>query len=304
MERTGSEDARTMERYEALRKRGSRAAHQGRLEEALRWFGEACDVAADSAEPAVRDLAYCNRAAVAIRLDQGDEHTANLQQILLRTSDSYVAWLSAYNLSLHYDRAASYKRALFYGRIALRYSEDLEDAGHRASALNQIGNVLAAMNQFETALEHFRRADELLHDRFDPSRASILDNLGYSLVVLGRYPEAFSMLFQSLRIFRRHRSYLEADPRLALCFAYLHIGRPGRAIHHGNRALEIAEDTGDPRTAKYSLLLLGEAYKLAGRRTAARECFDLLQQVYYPDMPQVPSMLFGLDLCKVINLRA
>jgi len=96
----------------------------------------------------------------------------------------------------------------------------------------------------------------------------------------------------------------ESLARLCLAFAHLLHGRPWYALRHGSEALELAEAHGDEQTLKYALLLLGEAYKQGGKMNVARECFELLQRTYYPGMAQVPEMLLGVDVCRVINLRA
>lgn len=298
-------ESEIQERYEVLKEEGSAHLAAGRLEEALERFERAEEVAREGGDPDQVDLAFCNRSAVAVRLARTDGVQLRLQETLLRTTNRRVAVFSAYNLALAYDRANSFEKSLFYARIAHRYAVELQDASLEALALNQIGNVLTALNQFQEALEHFQKADRLLPPGDDVARALLLDNLGYCHAVLGRFDRAFPALFRSLRLLRRSGAELyEAEPRLALCFAYLGVGRPGRAIRHVNRALEIAERSEDARSMKYALLLLGEGYKLSGHTGAARDCFRILQECYYPDMPEVPGLLLGLDVCKVINLRA
>jgi len=297
--------AATTEQYETLRADASRALYEGQLERSYELFDRAYDLAVVDGNTNLIDLAYCNRAVVAARTGRSRDMIPRLQEILLRTTDPQVARLSAYNLALVYDRPDGYRKSLFYARISLRYANELDDPAQRASSINQIGNVLCAMSQFEGALDHFRQADEILGDETSPSKAIVLDNLGYCLTVLGDYHGGFDHLFRSLRMLRRLGARLyETEPSLALCFAYLHIGRPERAARHGARALDLAEEAADPKSAKLALLLLGEAYKMAGRLEVAHECFTLLQETFYPEMPEVPGMLFGLDVCKMINLRA
>ncbi|MFP3939422.1 MAG: hypothetical protein ACLF0P_03865 [Thermoanaerobaculia bacterium] len=298
-------ESEIQERYETLKEEGSAHLAAGRLEEALERFERAEEAARRAGDADQVDLAFCNRSAVAVRLARTDGVQLRLQETLLRTTNRRVAVYSAYNLALAYDRSNSFEKSLFYARIAHRYAAELRDGALEALALNQIGNVLTALNQFQEALEHFRKADGLLPPGDDVARALLLDNLGYCHAVLGRFDLAFPALFRSLRLLRKCGAELyEAEPRLALCFAYLGIGRPGRAIRHVNRALDIAERSEDARSMKYALLLLGEGYKVAGHTGAARDCFRILQESYYPDMPEVPGLLLGLDVCKVINLRA
>lgn len=291
--------------YGELRDRATQALNHGQLHEAAELFEEAHRVAVAAGDQTMIDLAYCNRMAVERLVHPRRESLVRLQEILVRTTDPQVAFLTSYNLALDYDRPDGYRKSLFYARIALRYATELGDPAQQASAINQIGNALCAMSQFQPALEHFEEAETLLGAGVSLAKAAVFDNLGYCFTVLGDYEQGFDYLFRSLRM---HRSlgtrFYELQNRLTLCFAYLHIGRPSRAAQHGTRALEIAEQVDDLKATKYGLLLLGEAYKMAGELDVAQECFTLLQETFYPEMPEVPGMLFGLDVCKMINLRA
>jgi len=292
-------------RYETLKVRASEAVKGGQLKEALDLFDQAHELARRLGEPALVDLAFCNRSAIAIRLQQGDECVPKLRQMLMRTTNLQVARHSAYNLALACDAQKNYNKELFYARIAYRYSVELAEVEHEASALNQIGNALVALNDFGGALEEYHRADLLLAGEQSDRKAIILANFGYCCLLTGRPADGFRAVIRGLRMARRVGAPLaESLARLCLSFAHLLHGRPWYALRHGSEALELAEAYGDEQNLKYALLLLGEAYKQGGKVIAARECFELLQRTYYPGMSQVPEMLLGVDVCRVINLRA
>jgi tetratricopeptide (TPR) repeat protein len=291
--------------YESLKERASETLRQGNLQGALELFDRAHALSRDLGEPSLEDMAYCNRSAVAIRLQRGDQCEPTLRQMLLRTSDSLVAYLSSYHLAQACDARKDYKKALFYARIAHRYAAALEDGEYQASALNEIGNARMALNDFHGALGEYSEAAGLLGPGETERRAFVLANLGYCLLLLGRLEQGFDAVIRGLRVARRVRApRAESLGRLCLSFGHLLIGRPWYAARHGGEALELAEEQGDERTMKYALLLLGESYKQGGKTLVARECFDVLQQTYYPGMPQVPEMLLEVDVCRVINLRA
>jgi tetratricopeptide (TPR) repeat protein len=291
--------------YEALKERASETLKQGKLHEALGLFDEANELARRLGVPDLVDLAFCNRSAVSIRLHQGEDCVPKLRQMLLRTTNPQVARHSAYNLALACDAQKNYNKELFYARIAYRYSVELAEVEHEASALNQIGNALVALNDFGGALEEYRRADRLLESEQSGRKAIILANLGYCCLLTDQPVDGFRALVRGLRMARRVGAPLaESLARLCLAFAHLLHGRPWYALRHGSEALELAEAHGDEQTLKYALLLLGEAYKQGGKMNVARECFELLQRTYYPGMAQVPEMLLGVDVCRVINLRA
>lgn len=304
---TKSSDQQEMRtRYDSLKERGSAHLAGGRLEEALQSFDEAHGVARDLGGSDLADLAFCNRSAVALRLGRAGDTATRLQEILLRTQSPQVAALASYSLGYEYDRRKDFKKAIFYGRIALKYAEDASLGELRASVLNDLGNAFAGLNQFEVALEHFDRGLALLGPGPSPQKAHLLNNVGYVQTVLGSMKEAFGSAFRSLRMFRACGldALYACDSHLTLAFAYLHVGRPDGALRHATRAVDLAEGSADLDRLKYGLLLLGESHKLLGDEAAAHDYFELLQETFYPEMPEVPGMLFALDVCKLINLRA
>jgi tetratricopeptide (TPR) repeat protein len=290
--------------YETLKERASETLKQGDLHAALEEFNLAHGAARRLGERDLEDVAFCNRSAVAIRLGQHDECVAALRQMLLRTAEPQVAYLSAYNLSRACDNRKDYRKALFYARIAHRYAIELEDPYQQASALNWIGNALVALNDFQGGLEEYRKAESLMEDEQSERRSLVLANLGYCLLLTGETKDGFRSVIRGLRMARRVKApFGESAGRLCLAFGHLLVGRPRYAVRHGAEALELAEEHGDERTLKLALVLLGEAYKQGGKLPAALECFELLQRTYYPGMTQVPEMLLEVDICRVINLR-
>lgn len=292
--------------YETLKEQGSSLLAAGDLESALATFDEAYEMARGMEDSDLADLAYCNRSAVALRLGQVGDTATRLQEILLRTQNPQVAALAAYNLGYEYDHRKDFKKAIFYGRIALKYAEEGDLTELRASVLNDLGNAFAGLNQFEVALEHFDRGLALLGPEPSQQKAHLLNNVGYVQTVLGAMPEAFRSAFRSLRMFRACGlgALYGCEPHLTLAFAYLHAGRPDLALRHASRAADLAEDSLDLDRMKYALLLLGESHKLLGDEAAAHDYFAVLQESFYPDMPEVPGMLLALDVCRFINLKA
>ena len=290
--------------YEALKERASETLKQGNLPAALEEFDLALGLARRLGERDLEDVAFCNRSAVAIRMQLDDDSVPLLRQMLLRTSDPQVAYLSAYSLAGAYDNRKDYRKVLFYARIACRYAIELGEADQQASALNWIGNALVALNDFEGGLEEYRKADLLIQDEESERRSLILANLGYCLLLTDAMSDGFRTVIRALRMARRERARVaESVAHLCLSFAHLLVGRPWYAVRHGAEALELAEGHRDERTMKLALLLLGEAYKQGDKVPAALECFELLQRTYYPGMSQVPEMLLDVDVCRVINLR-
>lgn len=300
-----AETASLRAEYEGLKEQASEALNQGNLQGALGGFTRAYELAVRIGDRDLEDVAFCNRSSVAIRLQLEDDSVLVLRRMLLRTAHPQVAYLSAYNLARAYDNRKDYRKSLFYARIAHRYAIELGEAEQEASALNWIGNALVALNDFGGGLEEYRKAECLIAGEESERRSLILSNLGYCLLLTGETQDGFRTVIRGLRMARRERAPVaQSVGHLCLSFAHLLVGRPWYAVRHGAEALELAEAHSDERTMKLALLLLGEAYKQADKVPAALECFELLQETYYPGMPEVPEMLLGVDVCRVINLRA
>ncbi len=299
-----ADDTTLHAQYEGIKERASQLLQGGSLREALLEFETAHDLAKRIGDRILEDLAFCNRSAVAIRLQLQDDAVPLLHQMLLRTADSQVAFLSAYNLARAYDNRKDYRKSLFYARIAHRYAIELDDPDQQASALNWIGNALVALNDFSGGLDAYRQGDALIQDEESERRSLILSNLGYCLLLTGETAQGFRSVVRGLRMARRVRAPLaESVGHLCLSFAYLLVDRPWHAARQGAKAVTLAEAHDDPPTLKLGLLLLGGAYKQGDELDAALECFELLQRTFYPGMSQVPEMLLGVDICRVINLR-
>lgn len=291
--------------FEELRSLGAQAVEAGRLEEAESLFEEALTWARHHGEPNQIDLAVVNRAAAAIDLGHGEGELTRLREILMLGADPVNCRIAAYNIARYYELTKSFKKALFYARIARDRSEHLGRRDWLASSHNLIGNLLLAESFFEEACQEFEQALALSPGGDEFRRALIKDNLGYCYVVSGRIQEGFRLLFESYRSLRRAGACRYAvQPRVSLCFAYLEIGRPERALLCGRTALATAEAEDNIESVKNLLYLLGEAANLQGDLGLARSYFSRLQRDFYPDAGYLPDFLLAIDVRKLINLKA
>jgi tetratricopeptide (TPR) repeat protein len=290
---------------EDLTARAQRAIDTGRLTEAESLLEEALEKARESGDSREIDRAFCSRASLGIELGHGDDYIKDLRQILMRNSGHESCFLAAYGIARAYDFNKSYKKALFYARIARDRAEVLGRREWLASSHNLIGNQLVAESFFDEACEEYERALEYVPAESDVRRALIEDNLGYCYTVQGRHKEGFRMLFGSYRALRRAGALrYSVLPRMALCFAYLEIGRPARALRCGREALKTAEATAFKDTIKNLLYLLGEAANLEGDLDLARSYFSRLQREFYPKAGYLPDFLLAIDVRKLVNLKA
>lgn len=287
-----------------LNRRGHEAAEAGRLDEAFAIFDEMLARAREQA-PGLVDLAFCNRAAVAVVLGRGEAELPRLREILLRSEDPVSSRLAAYNLARHYELTRNHKKALFYARIARERAEHLERRDWVASSHNVIGNALLAQSFVDDAACEYEAALELMPADLSTWRARILDNLGYCRVLQGRHAEGYSLLYRSLAILRRHDTerYLILT-HLDLCFAHLETGRYRHARRHGATALRLAERLGEIDSVKNALYLLGECANLSGDVIGACRFFSRLQNEFFPEVNYLPGFLLAVNVRKLVNLHA
>jgi tetratricopeptide (TPR) repeat protein len=281
------------------------AVEAGRLEEALEILDGALTLAREQGDARQIDLVICDRAAVAIELGRGAAEVPRLREILVRNGDTTNCRVAAYNIARFYDLHKDYKKALFYARIARDRSELLGRRDWLASSCNLMGNTLLAESQIEQATEQYERALHLTPDEPSVARGMILDNLGYCRILQGRHEEAYTLLYQSLRLLCRLAPEIyHLPPRLDLCFLHIETGRYEHARRQGMRALETAEKLGKPDFLKNALYLVGEVENLRGDLEAARSYFRRLQEDFFPDASYLPGFLLAVDVRKLVNLHA
>lgn len=291
--------------FDDLRRRGRQSVEEGRLHDAVDLFDGALVWAEEHGNPDDVDRAWCGRSAAAIELGDDEEVVPRLRKILMRNRDEENCFLAAYNVARAYDLCKEYRKALFYARVAKDRAQRLGHSTWLASSHNQMGNLLLAESFFEEATAEYRKALSYLEPESSVRQALIFDNLGYCAVVEGRHGEGFGLLFRSLRTLNRSGAQrYAAQPHAALCFAYMEVDRPRRALQHGLRALKLAETHDDQDTVKNCLYLLGEAAHLCGDTESAQATFQRLQTEFYPEVEFLSDFLLGVDVRRLVNLRA
>lgn len=292
-------------RFDSLNHRGHLAAEAGQLEDALALFDQLLEVAREIGEERLVDLAFCNRAAIAVLLGRADREASRLREILMRNGDAVNARLAAYNLARYFEVNKSFKKAMFYARITHERSCAQERPDWIASSHNLIGNILLAESFTGEAVEEYEKALAVMPEGSEVWMARILANLGYCRVIQHRVAEGFTLLFRSLRLLRAHGAErFQATTHLDLSYAYLEARRYDRAREHGERALRIAERLEDAESQKNALYLLGEAANLSGHEVTARSYFGRLQSDFFPQAEYLTPMLLAVNVRKLVNLHA
>ena len=291
--------------FEDSKQQWHQAVQAGRFEEALEILDRILPWALEQEDARLIDFVICDRAAVAIELGRGAAEIPRLREILVRNADATNCRMAAYDIARFYELKRDYKKALFYARIARDRSELLGRRDWLASSCNLMGNTLLAESLVPQATEQYERALSLTPDEPSVARGMILDNLGYCRILEGQHEDAYRLLYQSLRLFRRLGLEIhQIPPRLDLCFLHIETGRYGHALRQGERALELAERLGEADFLKNALYLVGEVENLRGDLDAARAHFRRLQRQFYPDASYLPGFLLAVDVRKLVNLHA
>ncbi len=297
------------ERYDDLRQQAETAFADGDLRRSVELFSSAEALALEHGDERLADRAFCNRCAVLIELEEGQDQIPRLKKILLRSADPMTRYLAAYYTAEAYRSDEEFDKALTYARRATGLAEDLDDLPALAAAGNLRGLIAMrscdfaeAEQAFETALESYRCTDG--YHRI--MAAQVLDNLGYVRMCGGRIEQGLELCEEARRSFEK----LGADHYLYetlqdLCYGYILDDQLERAESCGERALQLAIECDDQLIAKNCLFLLSEIAVRRGDTFRARRYLRELI-AHYPEVgvsEEIIEVFLSTDLTTVVNLR-
>jgi tetratricopeptide (TPR) repeat protein len=287
----------TSRRTEELRQAGLAKVRENQLEEAIALYDEALALATDQE---ARELITINKADTLIALERGGPEVQELARVIMRRRNPRHVFLAAYALQYKHRLDGDLKRALFYGQLALRAADEADDLFYKRAVLVDLGNVYEMDSQIAQAIECFEAALAVLdsHDVLQRlSRGYALENLGYCHLLEGDTELGISLVNEAL-------TYLDdatgrAEAFIDLCYAYIDKGDLAKAKSYGQSGLEVAGDDRQIRNAHY---LLGEVANKSGDTDDAEYHFDKLAQGY-PEFRNLKSLLFAIDLRRMVNLK-
>ncbi len=285
---------------EELRQAALAKVRVGALEEALGLYDEAHTRAADDE---ARELITINKADALIALDRSGPEVTALPAILMRRRTPRNAFLAAYALLFKHRSAGEIKRAMFYGQIAHEIAVEADQILWKVATLNELGVAYEIDSQFEQAVECFEDAISTIAELDDPAEHELsyglaLENLGAAKLQMRRTVEGLDCIHRAMPSLQSPESIAEAH--IDLCYGYIDLEKYADARHHGEAGLELATDARQTRNAHY---LLGEACYKAGDIESAEYHFDELAR-FYPQFRNLKSLLFGIDLRSMLNLKS
>jgi len=293
-------------RFWRLMKRGYAFVKKSRCGEALASFEKARALAEEAGAADLVDKAAANKSMALIEMGEFAEAARGLGEIILRSQDSETICGAAYNLSISLRRQGQYQRACFYAKLASEKSRVLNDPNWLARCHNLLGNLHLVQSRLEPALREYRRALKIRMQEKVPNKFSIgylKDNIGYCLILLGRYGEGIREIREAMRMAERvgnTRCVCECSHDLA--FGLMQLRRLGEAESCGERALQLAEQIGCAEIVKNCYYILGEINHLRGDEARRDHFFSLLQNLH-PTVPRLREFLCAFDVSKIIALR-
>jgi tetratricopeptide (TPR) repeat protein len=286
-------------RIEQLRQQALEQVRSENFDEALALYDEALALADDEE---IRELITINKAHALIAAERNGPEVKALPMILMRRRNAQHTVLASYALLYTHRLANETKRAIFYGQIALEAAKQTGQSFWILAVLNELGIVYEVDSQFAKAIECFEEALALIATLDDASQqhfshVAIYQNLGYNRLLVGDTLEGIRMIESILDQIIVPSTL--PDSYIDLCYGYLDLEEYEKARQYGETGLALACEPRQVRNAHY---LIGEAAYKLGDVEAAEEHFEELAK-FYPQFRHLKSLLFGIDLRSMINLK-
>lgn len=294
----------SFENYEEVRKKALEAIDLGNLNEAVDYYSETITIAEELDDKNLRARALSNLAGVEIARGNIKEFLPDLQRILGTIKSPMTSHLAAYNLAFAYYRLKDYRKGLFYLKMALKVARDMDFEEGLGTCHNLKASIEIAEGNAAEAIEDYYKALARLPEGDSVARGMVLDNLGYSMVVMGKLDEGLDCLLKSQKMLQSlNAEYALIFLNLDLAYTYLEIGKPKEALDCAQKALREAEVVEEQETLVNALYLCGEAALGTNMEDTARFYFERVQDIY-PKAPMLTEFLMQIDIRSLINLKA
>jgi tetratricopeptide (TPR) repeat protein len=288
-----------LDQVESLRQAGLAQLRANQPEEAIVLFDQALGACEDDEQ---RELLSINKSFALITLERGGPEVQMLPRIIMRRKNVRHVFFAAYNLQYKYRLESDFSRARSYLKVAMDAAEETNDTSWKPRLLQELGNLAVFDSRIGEAIQHYREVLEITSDasEYDLTRAMTRQNLGYALLMNGELDAGIESIHEAIRLMTELGAdgYI-AESYLDLCFGYLERGDISLAREYGEKGLEIANEIRQIRNAHY---LLGEAAYKDGDIETAEFHFEQLAK-FYPDFAHLKSLLLGIDLRGMVNLK-
>jgi tetratricopeptide (TPR) repeat protein len=292
--------------YSRLRDRGKAATLRGDFREALDCYSRARDLVVAEGDTERVDEADLNIAMVLIQMGEARQGEDGLREILLRARDTRVGVAAAYNLASSLRQQGRHDRAKVYANRALERARKLKATDCLAMIHNLLGNLYLSQSYLDEALPEYETA-LALHESEEGdtrySRAIVLENLGYCLLLQNRLDEGTVHLREALDLARQvDDRRCQAECLQDLCYGHLLQDDFDVAVEHGQAALALADGAEYRDIAENCHYLLGELGSRMGELGQRDVHFQSLQSLH-PELPFLKDFLCAVDVTQIITLK-
>ncbi len=293
--------------YRLWARRAQQAHRKGDRERVLACYRSALDAARRAGDAALVQRACCDVSSALIELGHYREAESGLREIILHARDSRAAWQARFNLSIALRRQGSIDRACQFAGRALDAARRLRSKSSLARSLNLMGNLHLIESRFDEALQCYRRALTLYAASRRDCRYSISvirDNIGYCLLLKGRFEEGLADIDAALVLAREiGQPRAETECLQDRCYGLLRLRRLAEAEASGLLALQLAERHSYREILVNCYYLLGEIRHLRDD-AAGRDEYFLKLQALYPHLPFLRDFLCAFDVSGIISLKS
>jgi tetratricopeptide (TPR) repeat protein len=251
-----------------------------------------------------RELIVIRKAEALIACERDGSEVSALPTIVMRRRSPRHVYLAANTLQRRYCEGSDRTKAIFYGEIARDAAGELDDPFARASVLNNLGITLVADSKFPAAIEALEEGLAAMA-LLNEGRE---DHRSLEAALRGNLGGAKVLCGQYLEgvaLLEAALEQLDDDYGIVEASLDLCFG------HLELGRYEIAEFYGRaaldsavvPRQVRNANHLMGELCVRTGRYDESDAFFDVVAG-YYPEFRNVKQLLTAVDLSSVVNWKA
>jgi CHAT domain-containing protein/Tfp pilus assembly protein PilF len=246
---------------------------QGRLQDALSYYGRARQLALEAGEPREVTIAETFIAKLHSLLGEPRKSLDYYDRALTRwrsLNDTYLEARTLHELGYAYSMLGEAQKALEIYEQALRVWRNLDNRQWTAVTLNNIGGAYEVLGEWQKALEHYDRALALSQAGGDRRNAAkSLNNLGYIYEQLSESRKAMEYYERALSEWKAVGDRNEESWTLMNAgFTYARMNAPQKAMELYRQSLELRRAENDQGGEGIALLLMGDLYASSDPRKA------------------------------------
>lgn len=251
-----------------------------------------------------RELITIRKAEALISCERDGAEVSALPMIVMRRRSPRHVYLAANTLLRRYCEVAERRKAVFYGEIARQAASELDDPFARASVLNNLGITLVADSKFAQAIEVFEEGLAAM-DLLGDGRD---DHRSLHAAILGNLGGARVLCGQyaeGVRLLETAVEQLEDDYGVVEACLDLCFGylELGRYDVAEFYGRAALDSATVARQVRNANHLMGELCVRTERYDESDAFFEVVAG-FYPDFRNVKQLLMAVDLCSVVNWKA